>query len=185
MLCARIGDADRVLQEIISSSLERAYDLVAFFGVKNMFGMIEGQTVESILVRMLTPRESMFKEDAAAASICCNGDPLARFAKHLCILLQEKLILQDNIETMSTYIIREALLFPSVRGTSIEQFVRDSYASDVSPQCLSGIFSRATVESTNSSLDLFVASICQMILTKSICNELLSLATPEVIFSNR
>jgi len=182
VLCARIKEADGLLQDIIRKSLDRAYDLVMFLGTRNFFGLVRDQTIESIVVRMLKPMGSAFEKKTAAISSCSNEDPFVRLANHVCSFLREKLLLKDDIEATSISIIRGALLFPSAKDAEIEQYVRDTYASDNHPLCLSDFFSHAKADSITKS---FVTSICQMILTECICKELLSLATPEVIFSKR
>ena len=121
-------------------------------------------------------------EKTAAISSCSNEDPFVRLANHVCSFLRETLLLEDEIEATSISIIQGALLFPSAKDAEIEQYVCDTYASDNHPLCLSEFFSHAKADSIPKA---FVTSVCQMILTECICKELLSLATPEVIFSKR
>jgi len=170
------------LAKLVHNAKTRVSQLRSLLGENGLFGWVEGQTLESIFVNMLTPHIQERGEIKARHN---NGKDFMTkyFANQLCYFLAQVTTLKPSLEDLEAVLDVGKKFLSREDSAMLLSLLNDN--SSIGVLELSAAFNAVALGENETILSRIIGICVQMYITRVASFQLILLATPEAIFSCR
>ena len=170
------------LAKLVHNAKTRVSQLRSLLGENGLFGWVEGQTLESIFVNMLTPHIQERGEIKARQN---NGKDFMTkyFANQLCYFLAQVTTLKPSLEDLEAVLDVGKKFLSREDSAMLLSLLNDN--SSIGVLELSAAFNAVALGENETILSRIIGICVQMYITRVASFQLILLATPEAIFSCR